>query len=145
MQVLESTVIWYNSVISSLANRQTWFLAVELFCNLLENGLECTSITYNAGIAACSNPAAWRRAWCNLKEMTLTSLQCSIVSYTSAIALCGAKLGVSWNDSLEILADLCRRTLQPNVISFTSVISDQSWRRALSFYISCRNMQVGAI
>ena len=109
MQVLETTVIWYNSVISSLAYGQTWCLAVDLFSNLLENGLECTSITYNAGIAACSNPAAWRRAWCSLKEMTLTSLQRSIISYTSAIALCGAKLGVSWNDSHEILADLCRK------------------------------------
>ena len=145
VQVLETTVIWYNSVISSLAYGQTWCLAVDLFSNLLENGLECTSITYNAGIAACSNSAAWRRAWCSLKEMTLTSLQRSIISYTSAIALCGAKLGVSWNDSHEILADLCRRTLQPNVVSFTSVISDQNWRRALSFYISCRKMQAGAI
>ena len=133
-QMLESTVILYNSVISSL-EPGGWLLAVNLFYQLLTNGLNCTSITYNAGIAAFSQ--AWRRAQWSFKEIQLMELRHSVVSYSSLIA---AKQ--SWSDALEILVELCREDLQPNVVTLTSAITaTERWNRALALYTACWKMQ----
>ena len=136
-QMLESTVILYNSVISSL-EPGGWLLAVNLFYQLLTNGLNCTSITYNAGIAAFSQ--AWRRAQWSFKEIQLMDLRHSVVSYSSLITSIASKKH-SWSDGLEILVELCREDLQPNVVTFTSAIATERWNRALALYTACGKKQ----
>lgn len=134
-QMLESTVILYNSVISSL-EPGGWLLAVDLFDQLLTDGSNCTSITYNAGIAVFSQ--AWRRAQRSFTEIQLMDLRHSVVSYTSLIA----SKKQSWSDALEILLELCREDLQPNVVTFTSAITaTERWNRALSLYAACWKKQ----
>lgn len=128
VQQVESSVILYNSVISSVGS-EGWPLAVDLFSQLRIGGLECTSITYNA------MAGAWRRAWWNLKEMQQMQLERSVVSYST--------LTSSWRGALEILAELSHQELPPNIISFTSAITKQRWKRALQLYISCWRKQVG--
>lgn len=131
-QQVESSVILYNSVISS--GSEGWPLAVDLFAQLRSSGLECTSITYNA-MARAVEFNAWRRAWWNLKEIQQVQLERSLVSYSTLMS--------SWRGALKNLADLYHQELPPNVISFTSAITKQRWKRAVQLYISCWRKQVG--
>lgn len=71
------------------------------------------------------------------------------VSYTSLIGLCDAMEPSSWSGACMFLEDLRAAKLQPNIITFTSVVSSTEffgqWQLALSLLVACSQQVQGNI
>lgn len=132
---LQPSVVSYNAAISACgAGGEAWQQGLHLLKELREIRLEATTISYNAAISACEIGDHWEMALALLDEMG-SNLQANLVTFNALLRACSK--GGQWSLVMRLIADMHRRGVHMDDISFSTVICSLemsgNWQAALCF------------
>ncbi|CAJ1402405.1 unnamed protein product [Effrenium voratum] len=103
-----------------------WQSALALLERLQMQRLRENSVVYNSAMKACELGSAWQAALC-----LFSTAELDLVSFSVAVSACGA--GQRWAEAGQLLRQLGRHQLQPDVVLYNTTISacGSHWQEAL--------------
>lgn len=129
----------------SCGRAMQWQVAMHLALQMLEaTELSSSSVVANAAISACEKASRWPMALRALQEVRWTTLRLNVISYNSVI---GWEKG--WQRSLSFFEELSRWQIDPDIISYNSLItscekSRSQWERAFHLWDEIRLVNLRA-
>nr|GME14191.1 pentatricopeptide repeat-containing protein At2g31400, chloroplastic [Ipomoea batatas] len=116
-----NTVYAYSALISAYAKSGADFKrALEIFDELLRNGVQPDRITYNSLLAVCSGAGLWETARRLFSEMIYRGIEQDIYTYNT---LLDAACNVGQIDvALEIMSEMPAKNIFPNEVTYSTMI-----------------------
>lgn len=159
----EANRITFNSTISSCEKGQQWLRALALLPEMRQRSMKPDTITYNALISACSRGQNWSQAINLLDEMRHYGLQPSLISFNALVGVFDARMfvehkvqdqrctntdprGTLWPHVLNILGEMQKSVVLPNVASYGKLISSctkgMQWEQVLHLLVDMRTAEL---
>ncbi|CAJ1425048.1 unnamed protein product [Effrenium voratum] len=115
----QPNVVAYSAAIAACEKARNWPMALHLLRSMSEIGIQPDLVALNSALSACP----WELALCLGEVAVSHSMQLNTVSYN--ILLSALSVGQSFSQSreLEVLEDMRRSLLQPDVVTYNTLLS----------------------